>query len=284
MRFLFTKLLLAATVACGAAQTSFAQHYDVLTTSQGGKLITGGYDDSNNTAIAPLRVFEGEVVPDTAGDPYLSESPGEPGFRAMDQGFLNNPASMTPDNVYTALTPNTNLLFDWMPMTIGADTRNLFFWDGTGSVNFAPVAASYQLSLTKFGGGGYTETINGSDAAIIAGNVIQQSSGTGTVHTHLFTGIGDFNGVDFDAPAQGFYLYSLRMRMDGFADSDPAFFIFGAYDPFDLTGEALDEFEEAHELAAGWVEANLVPEPSTAIMAAMALAGLIGFRRRKRAC
>jgi hypothetical protein len=42
--------------------------------------------------------------------------------------------------------------------------------------------------------------------------------------------------------------------------------------------------EALHDAAIGWVQTNVVPEPSTAIMAAMALAGLIGFRRRKRAC
>jgi hypothetical protein len=273
-------------VACVAltAATTFGHEGDTLVTSLGGKLITGTYDDDNNTAAAPHSVFLGEVVPTGGpGAPYEAEAPGSPGFRAASQTFLDNIASMDPAGVYTALPGSTNLEFDFLPMSIGPNTRNLFFWDGVGSVNFTPVASDYELSLIKFGGGGFTETITGSDASVITGNNIQTTTSAGAVHTHLFAQL-DINDAGTDDPAQGFYLFSLQFRMTGLDTSDPAFYIFGAYDPATLTGPALEEFEEAHELAEVWVEANLVPEPSTAIMAAMALAGLIGFRRRKRAC
>jgi hypothetical protein len=264
-----------------AITPALAQHFDVLVTSESGELITGGYNDSNNTAIAPLRVFEGEVVPTgVPGVSYESESPGEPGFRAGNQGFLDG-ASMTPSGVYTALPGSTGLFFDFLPMTIGGNTRNLFFWDGIGSVSFVPVFSDYELSLVKFGGGGFTVTIDGNDAALVAGGNIQTTTADGAVHTHLFTRL-DINDAGTDDPAQGFYLYSLQMRMSGRNTSDPAFFIFGALDPSDLTPEEFEEFEAAHEAAGDWVQANLVPEPSSLILVGTSLLGLMAFVRRCR--
>jgi len=276
-----------ATALVSIANVAFAQHYDVFVTGNGTNLVVGGFDDGLGTAFVPagqLRVFEGEVTGNlTANMTYESEAPGDPGFRASNQTFLNNPATMTPDNVYTALAASTNLNFSFLPFTIGANSRNLFFWDGLGAVDFAPVGSSIVVGLTKPGVGGYTESIDGSDNAVIAGNTIQTTTGVGAVHTHLFASIDDGGG----APDQGFYLFSLQLEMAGYSSSDSLYFVYGALDPFDIqNGQTLMDFEAAHGDAATWVQDNLVapvPEPSTyALIGGLAMVGIPLVRRLRR--
>lgn len=273
----------AAIAMVGFANVVVAQHYDVFVTGSGTDLVVGGYDDDLGTAVVPpgqLRVFEGEVVGAIGGGiPYESEAPGEPGFRASNQTFLDSPSTMDPNGVYTALAASTPLTFNFLPFTIGSNSRNLFFWDGLGSVDFAPVGASVVLGLTKPGGGGWTESIDGSSSSVIAGNTIQTTTSTGVVHTHLFTSIGDGG----DAPAQGFYLFSLELEMTGYSPSESLYFVYGALDPLSMQyGQSLVDFEESHELAATWVQDNLVapvPEPSTYALMGLAAAAIPLVRR-----
>jgi len=275
-------LILATVVLAGEG------HYDVFVTSSGTSLVIGGFDDTASTAEVPadqMRVFAGEVVPTTGpAAPYASASPGEPGFRAATQSFLNNAALTTPAGVYTALPPDAPLTFSFMPISIGSDTRNLYFWNGVGPVAFAPAAADVTLGLTKQGAGGWTQGITGASAEVIAGNTIQETgtgSAAGFVHTHLFTSIGKAGG----APDQGFYLYSLEMGVPGFQPSAPLYFVFGALDPAALTPAEDAAFKATHELAEVWVENNLaaVPEPSGLALVGVALAGAAGWSRRRGA-
>jgi len=264
-------------------------HYDVFVTSDGTGLVLGGYDDAATTATVPsdqMRVFGGEVVPSgTSPAPYESASPGEPGFRASTQAFLNNPSLTTPAGVYTALPGSTPLTFSFLPLTIGAATRNLFYWGGSGTVAFAPAANDVAVTLTKQGGGGWSAGITGTSAGIVAGNTIQPTSSgasVGTIHTHLFTSI-DKGGL---VPDEGFYLFSLQLAMTGLQSSESAYFVFGALDPDAMTPQQLVDFETAHGLAEAWVETNLaaVPEPATGLVALLAASGVGVFitRRRRR--
>jgi len=285
-RSLITGCLAACFAAAGFAEEV---HYDVFVTASGTSLVIGGYDDVNTVAVIPpeqTRVFGGEVIGSGTAGPYVSDAPGEPGFRASTQASLNNASLTTPANTYSALTGSAALTFSFEPMTIAAQTRNLFFWDGDGEVSFIPAATSVVLGLTK---GAivpeWTQTIDGSSAGVIAGNTIQVTGATGSVHTHLFTSLSDAGA----APAQGFYLYALQLHMNGYASSDPLYFVFGALDPLNLAPQFADlaAFEAAHGLAEGWVETNLVapvPEPSALALAGIGLAavGATALRRRAR--
>lgn len=291
MKTSVARLSVAVLVACLASSLRGEEiHYDVFVTGSGTRLVIGGYDDAATTATIPagqMRVFGGEVVGSGSVAPYQSANPGEPGFRAATQAFLNNPSLTTPANVYTALPPATPLTFSFLPITIGSDTRNLFFWNGAGSVAFAPVASDVTLDLIKQGGGGWTQGINGGSASLISGTSLQDTSSggsPGTVHTHLFTTIGKA-GL---APDQGFYLYALQLEMTGYTSSDPLYFVFGALDPAAIQAPFADlaQFETAHGLAEVWVENNLavVPEPSSLALAGIGAvgAGLAALRSRRR--
>lgn len=281
------RLVFASFLVVSAVSVAWAGevHYDVFVTSSGTNLVIGGYDDDATVAQVPaeqLRVFGGEVVGTGTAAPYESEAPGEPGFRAASQTFLDG-SSMTPAGVYTALSGSTALTFSFQPIAIDAATRNLFFWNGAGAVAFAPVGANVTLGLTKAGAGGWTSSINGASSAVVAGNVIQTTSASGGVHTHLFTEIAE----DGAAPEQGFYLFALELGMNGYSSSDPLYFVFGALDPLSLAPQFADlaAFEEAHGLAEGWVETNLVapvPEPSALALAGIGLLAMGGVAWRRR--
>lgn len=273
--------LCCAMLPAGHAVMAEVTHYDVFVTGSGASLIIGGFDDSATLATIPpdqMRVFGGEVTGTGSASPYESTSPGEPGFRAATQSFLNNPALTNPAGAFTALPGGVDLVFSFLPIDIGATSRNLFFWNGAGAVAFSPVSGDVTLDLTKQGVGGWMVGISGTSAATLAGNTIQKTTtgaSAGTVHTHLFTSIAKGGA----APEQGFYLYSLGLSMAGFSPSASVYFVYGALDPTDLAPQFADltAFETAHGAAEAWVEANVVPEPAG--MAGMAFMGLICGRR-----
>lgn len=270
-------VLLGLCAARGREAAAEEVHYDVLVTSLSGTLVTGGYSHADLSAFAPLRVFKGEALGAGPADPYQSDA--EPGFEAASQAYLSGTA-MNPSGVYAALPGNTPLNFAFQPITIGATTRNLFFWSGTGAVNFSPLTGADSLSLIREGSGGWTRTITGTSAGVVNGATIDTTDPFGEIHKHLTTEIAS-GGT---GPATGFYLFALQFQMSGLAPSADAYFVYGAYDA-DSPPEDLEAFETAHGLAESWVENTLltVPEPATWPLAVCGVVAVVVGCRRRRA-
>lgn len=267
--------------SCRTTAEEVHVHYDVLVTSStiaGPRLVIGGYNHADSSLVVPaggMQVFGGNAVGSDPGAGYQSDS--EPGFEAATQPALDGNGL----SAYQSLSGSTSLTFSFLPISIGGTTRNVLFWDGLGgSPSFSPVSGDTVLSIDRYGAGSWTRSISGTSATTVPGAEIAKTSATGDLHKHLFVSLSD-SGT---APPQGFFLFSLTMQMAGYTDSEPLYFVFGAYDPLVVTGSALTAFEEAHETAMTWVETNLVavPEPSGVVLAGLGALGAFRAMARRR--
>lgn len=249
-------------------------HEDFLISHNGSKLITGGYDDgiSAISEEGPKRVYEFDVEFINPGQPYNSP---DPGIQSRPQAELSN---------FQALPAGENLSFRMLPINIGASSRNLWYWDGAGAVNFTTLGASSVLKLSHPSSLA-SSSISGTDNATISGFLIQTvSGGPDPIHQHLETTLSTSGGE----PAQGIYLASVDFELTGgLGRSDQAFLVYATVD------ELGSITEEMHEAAVDWVTANLlavepspgssaVPEPSSVLLLGSGLLLLMQSRRKAR--
>ena len=247
--------LAAAFTLTVSAIPALAHTDALLAIDPDGKLVTGEYDGAVQSV--DTRVFEGEF-----DGPYSNVwTSAEPGFNALptsNSGLL--PAG------YTVLPGSASVTFDAKTFSISGDTSNLWHWDGSGSVSFAPVTGTTQLEISKSPSAVYSSILDGS-ATDVSGFEIDSTDSNGLLHKHLdFT----ISNTDASAPATGFYLWSMTFEV-GALESDPVYFVHGL---------GLED-EEAHEAAIAFVESTVVPEPTSALLLA-GLGGLAMLRRRRR--
>lgn len=241
----FFAMALASIFVAGTAQ---AQHVDILVArdTTGTKLVSGSADISNGNYVVGARVFGAEF----GEDPLLPHLASDPGYNAV-----TNPTGGL------ALPGNTSLNFNFKNITIGSAQSNLFYWDGTGSVNFSPVSAGQTLTASK--SGGFSATVDGSPLDV-TGFTINPTSSTGFVHKHLdfeLTG----NGGN---PADGIYLVSQQFQMTSLQASDPIFLVFNS----GMT-------ELIHDDATQWVQTNLTPVPEPSWLLLISALGLTVRRK-----
>ena len=248
-------------------------HEDFLISHNGSKLITGGFDDSISGIVdeGPKRVYEFDVEFINPGMPYNSN---DPGIQSRPQAELTS---------FQALPVGEDLSFRMLPITIGASSRNLWYWNGVGAVNFTTLGSNSVLQLAHPSSLA-SSSISGSDNATIAGFLIQSvSSGPDPVHRHLETTLSTAGGE----PAQGIYLASVDFELTGgLGRSDQAFLVYATVD------ELGSITEEMHGAAVDWVTANLlavesapgssaIPEPSSALLLGSGLLVLMQACKKK---
>jgi hypothetical protein len=198
-----------------------AQHFDVLTQQVNGKLVTGTADFDSNQWQLGLRVFHRGFDSDYAIN--------NPGFNALGTGSVSMPAGAE------ALPGNTDLSWDFLPMTTNDLSQNLFYWNGQDTdgmpgltpndVVFGPLPGpNYTLSLFDKSN---TKTSVGGTNAIVPGGVIDTTAADGAMHRHRFFFLEDGDGSGATVPADGLYLLAMRLRMTGLANSLPVFMVFG---------------------------------------------------------
>jgi hypothetical protein len=247
--------ILILAVACGTSAA--LGHEDIVPYQLSGQLVTGGHDDEEGTNHVVQRVFGydfGEVLANT----YVI---GDPGF--------NN------GSFAVGVFPGNGLLP--VQRTLGFELlTNLSYWDGSDPVTFAAAPLNVALALENPVEGG-SVLVSGSG---ITGDepVIQSTGASGRVHRHLISRLNFTDGTNPDEPnaPDGIYLVGLKLLLpdSGLADSDPIYLVYN---------NGLDEDE--HDLAMDWVQTNLVPEPASWAMMAVALVAVsgCGWRRMRGA-
>ncbi len=225
-----------------------------------GKLVTGEYDFEDDILLGVgARVYEGEFEGPFDG----IWTTDEPGFNAMSSTNPQLPAG------YSALPGDAPASFNANTMGIDGQTSNLYYWDGTGEVSFAPVSGTV-MEISKAPTATFSAILDGGSSPV-SGFEINTTDSDGFLHQHI-----DFSVFNTDAtdPANGFYLWSLTLTVGDSAISVPA-----STEPLFFVHGLGFEDEVAHEAAIDYINANLVPEPTS--VGLIALGGLAMLRRRR---
>ncbi|MEM9186707.1 MAG: hypothetical protein AAGB00_09455 [Planctomycetota bacterium] len=261
-RFTFLSAVVALAVTSGSALAGDG-HFDIFIGAAGGQTAYGGIDVDDGDVTPDLRVFEVEMPVDgTFPNSYSADAPGF--NHPEDDGDL-------PPGV-TSLSPGDNIVVNELSLTVDGVTADLFFWDGTGPVSFAPAPVGVDFSIvTEF-----------------MGNSIGTAGTGGGFDDHP-----DFFVGAVTLPTPGIYLGSLEAQAGLLDPTDPLFLVMGtdglitpeflgiSQMDFDmLTDEQVDEeLEEVIELAVEYVETSVIPEPGAAVLALVGGLGLMGRRR-----
>ncbi len=258
--------LVALSAAMAGAQEA---HFDVLLYGdETGSLRAGAIDVDELAPELGNVVIEGELF----GDTLL----GSPTFTGADPGFFSvsdaNAGVLGGGN--TNLPGSANVTIDFLV----EPTLNisLAYWDGS-VFGATPNGETLTLSTgaTVFGSLGGSTSVLGVD--------LGATSATGFIDDHP--------DYDLGAATPGVYLAYGRANVSGFdSPSNPFWIVFGTLDLCEETESCSElqelfnfEIEEQIEAAIGYVNATLVPEPSTALLMALGLAGLNRVGRRTAA-
>ncbi|QDS98733.1 PEP-CTERM sorting domain-containing protein [Adhaeretor mobilis] len=284
-KFFFTLALSISLIGSSInPATLFAQHSDVLVTNVGGQVAIGAASDIGNPDESfdlETIVFETIMVPGfeppTPAD-YESE---EPGFFALNG--TSDAAELAALGA-SALPGNAGVSVSASSFSIGGATSTLFYWDGQGSVNFTPAPAGTTFS--------YSPATN-----------FETTGPNGDMDGHPVYQLDASSGL----PADGVYLVSPTVDVDGLATSDPFYSVLLAdalivdEDDEEAVEEALEALEEGlttdavvdfgggvtkefafYEEAVEFVEETFaIPEPSTALLSLAAFGMLLAGRKQR---
>jgi hypothetical protein len=201
-----------------------------------------------------------------------AESPGEqPDWNTQAVGSLFSPDQFSdlpsflslasPPSGTQALPINTNLYWDFVPMTTGGYTSNLLYWNGQGAVNFGPVPIP--SGATDVTIGIYNTTDVGNPFATVSDtpNMLEgallgrtNNSGTGLrLHRHNFIALDDGDLEPTLFVDEGIYLLAMQVEMPGYGITKPIFIVPGTYGLISQPeGAGLAKLNTA----VAWVEEN----------------------------
>ncbi len=239
---------------------------DVFLAESGGQVAIGsGNDVGPVDADLSVRVFEGVMI---AGFPPFNPADygrDEPGFFSLPVGNPELPLGAS------ALPGNALVTINLAPFAVNGVSDSLFYWDGVGGVNFLPAALAQpgvQFS--------------------IAPNPVGSSGASGGLDLHPITALEE-GGVG--VPSDGVYLVAPTVSVAGLADSDRFFqvWLVDALVTDEQVAEDLEASLEVGEImflgkdftffeqAVAYVgEQLVVPEPTSTLLAAVAVVGMLG--------
>lgn len=244
---------------------------DVFLADSGGQVAIGSASDTSpSDPDLVTRVFARVMVPGFPPFDPADYGLDEPGFFALPAGDAELPAGVS------ALPSNANVTVNLLPFTVAGDTASLFYWDGTGAVNFEPISAS-QPSVSL----------------VLDPNPIGTTGSTGAADIHPPYRL-DNGGAG--VPADGVYLVGPTVSVSGQADSVQFFMLFLA-DELITSEEDAEALSEGLEMgdpifagkdfgffteAGAYVQDNLVvPEPGSVALAGLACLSLLMFFSRQ---
>lgn len=268
---LFRRRLGTACVACccfGAAMngTDAEAHGadgDLMFYVDNGQLTVGRYDVDGGTGVVIEAVTEevvrSEFEPSWEGSP----NPGvdEPGLAT------DGSSGADPDGINFAFPANTALQVNVALLPVLG--TNAAYWDGTGAPSFGALPQDLAIEDPFLNG----VTLDGSTNLPTTTLSPWQSSASGTGHNHF-----DFLSSATDAATgAGVYLFALDITTsDSAIAGTTLYYIFGyggtVYDDPTLDGLL--------GTAEGYVESNIVPEPTAA--AVLIALGALSLTRRLR--
>lgn len=218
-------LLLAAATLSTTIEPNrcLADGQGVLLQAQGDRLVVGFDDDTPGGQSIGARVF-GDLLPSTG----LSQ---DPSFLS-----LSNPPLGA-----EALPVGADVQFDFLPMTIGQTTSNLWYWDGAGEADFQPTTTE---TLTLHDPDFTPATVDGAAAAVPGVRLGTTTTSALSLHAHRWWWLQGDSGD----PTPGVYATALRLRVDGYVPSEP---IFVALSTFGTPSSALNN------TAVPWLEARV---------------------------
>ncbi len=110
---------------------------------------------------------------------------------------------------------------------------------------------------------------------------IQTVDAGGHLHRHLASKLNFTDGSNKNPPnaPEGIYLVGLQLKLpgSGLANSDLFYIVYNGF-VVDAEGNG----EDLHDEAMAWVEVNLVPEPSTWLLAMTGVVAIGACCRKKR--
>ncbi len=243
-------VVVGATTAHGAA--SHAAHLDIMLYQADGELQLGGYDFGRLEPVFGIQVFQEST----------NVNPAAPGVARV-----NNPGwAAVPSVQLDRLPPGAELLpagaavsFDIVPFaTTGT---NLSYWNGSLPVSFdSPLAGE----TVVYGGGLFdTGAVVDGTSSTVEGFEFTTTGPTGYLHSHqLFSifGNSDRQTNSNDGPEPGVYLLEIVPRVAGLAGDPSAYVLI-----------AVDVDDDVLTTAGDWVSSQVVPEPSSMVVAVLGL-------------
>ena len=269
-RYTVTSLVLLA------ASPAMAQHSDVLLVDVGGQVTIGSaadIDTVDESFDLDTIVFESIFAPGSILPTPADYETTEPGFFGLHG--VKDAADLATLGA-SALPGNASVSINLANFKVDGVSSDLFYWDGTGAVDFNPAPAGTSFNFDPSIGFATTNP-------------------NGDMDDHPIFELDATSGV----PADGVYVISPVVDVAGLATSDRFFLVFLAdalitdEDDLEAVEEALELLEEGvttdaialgkdfafYEEAVEFVEGTLaVPEPTTAMLSLLALS-LLTMRR-----
>ncbi len=273
-------LTLAVFTAAAVCSASAFAHSDVLFADGGGKVAIGTAEDIG-TMDESLELFPAGANGAFESIMIAGSGFSDPDFESDEPGFYHDPTELGAN----ALSAGLNVFVSNTTFSVDGASGEVFYWDGTGAVDFDPAPASTTFEFEQ-----------------------DPVTGIGTTTSGIFDDHPEFILEDSIAePADGVYLISFAVDVDTLATSDSSFAVL-LVDQLITTGELAEEVEEAvealeegapnaevdfgngvikdfafYEEAVEYVEDNLVvPEPTTGLIAVLAL-GFAAVSRKRAA-